>query len=56
MTFLVNLDDPESKKRYWEEMGDFAHKDNSAFGMSCHNCGAFLGTEEEIRVINEVDI
>jgi len=56
MTFLVNLNDPESKKRYWVEMGDFAHKDNSAFGMSCHQCGVFLGPEEEIRVINEVDI
>ena len=56
MIFIVNLNDPESKERYLVEMGEFAGGDNSAFGMSCHQCGAFLGPEEEIRVINEVDV
>ena len=56
MTFIVNLDDSESKKRYIAEMEDYACGDSASFGMVCHSCGAFLSPEEEIRGLNEVDI
>jgi hypothetical protein len=55
-TFVINLNDLESKKRYFAEMGDFAKEGSSCMGMCCHKCRTFLGPEEEIRVINEVDV
>jgi len=56
MTFIVNLDDVESKRRYIVEMEEYACGDGTSFGMICHSCNMFLGPEEEIQVINEVDI
>ena len=56
MTFIVNLDDDESKRRYIVEMEEYACGNGTSFGMICHSCNMFLGPEEEVRVINEVDI